>query len=63
MLALRRQGSGRDSATTLTRAGSDRTSLGTGKADKARKNLLEMMTSPNRMRSVLLAEANGYPCL
>ncbi|KAK4309465.1 hypothetical protein Pmani_018910 [Petrolisthes manimaculis] len=50
VLALRRQGSGRDSATTLTRAGSDRTSLGTGKADKARKNLLEMMTSPNRMR-------------
>ncbi|XP_042242487.1 exocyst complex component 4-like isoform X2 [Homarus americanus] len=46
VLALRRQGSGRDSTNTLTRAGSDRASLGTGKADKARKNLLEMITTP-----------------
>lgn len=49
VLSLRRQGSGRDSSTTLVRAGSDRVSA-TTKADKARKNLLEMMTSPGKTR-------------
>ncbi|XP_068208979.1 exocyst complex component 4-like isoform X1 [Palaemon carinicauda] len=52
VLALRRQGSGRDSANTLTRVGSDRTSLGTSKADKARKNLQEMMSTPNKLKGL-----------
>lgn len=49
VLSLRRQGSGRDSSNALVRAGSDRASA-TTKADKARKNLLEMMTSPGKNR-------------
>ncbi|KAK8729890.1 hypothetical protein OTU49_008375 [Cherax quadricarinatus] len=57
VLALRRQGSGRDSTNTLTRAGSDRASIGTGKSDKSRKNLLEMMTTPNKIKG--LAEGEG----
>nr|XP_045594627.1 exocyst complex component 4-like isoform X1 [Procambarus clarkii] len=56
VLALRRQGSGRDSTNTLTRAGSDRASLGTGKSDKARKNLLEMMTTPNKNKGAVDGE-------
>ncbi|KAK7083034.1 Exocyst complex component 4 [Halocaridina rubra] len=52
VLALRRQGSGRDSANALTRAGSDRASLGTSKADKARKNLQEMMATPNKIKGL-----------
>ncbi|XP_063877986.1 exocyst complex component 4-like [Scylla paramamosain] len=51
VLSLRRQGSGRDPATSLVRAGSDRAST-TTKADKARKNLLEMMTSPGKVRGL-----------
>ncbi|XP_037788643.1 exocyst complex component 4-like [Penaeus monodon] len=52
VLSLRRQGSGRDSSHTLTRAGSDRASLGTGKADKARKNLFEMMAPTNKVKGL-----------
>ncbi|XP_071536353.1 exocyst complex component 4 isoform X2 [Panulirus ornatus] len=57
VLALRRQGSGRDSTNTLTRAGSDRASLGTGKSDKARRNLLEMMTTPNKIKGLADGES------
>ena len=46
VLALRRQGSGRESLNTFSRAGSDRTS----RTDKTRKNLMEafMMTTTNK---------------
>lgn len=49
VLSLRRQGSGRDSSTTLVRAGSDRASA-TTKAEKARKNLLATMTNAGKTR-------------
>ncbi|RXG52254.1 Exocyst complex component 4 [Armadillidium vulgare] len=47
VLALRRQGSGRDSFNSFSRAGSDRMSSGTTntKSEKARKNLLEMLNA------------------
>ncbi|KAB7505297.1 Exocyst complex component 4 [Armadillidium nasatum] len=47
VLSLRRQGSGRDSFNSFSRAGSDRMSSGTTntKSEKARKNLLEMLNA------------------
>ncbi|CAL4123115.1 unnamed protein product, partial [Meganyctiphanes norvegica] len=52
VLALRRQGSGRESMQALSRTGSDRASIGTGKADKTRKNLMEMMLTPTKLKSL-----------